>query len=101
MIDLNKYIGKYVVLRCYGSGNHAGFLKAYDAEVRHAILTDTRCIFYWKGAFSLNEVTEFGISTESKLSVKKSESIFTDVLQILPCSELAEKCLQEMETYTP
>jgi hypothetical protein len=96
----HRYIDKYVISRGYGSGVHVGVVDEYDPVTRHAFLKDSRRIWSWEGAFTLTEVSELGIK-DGRLSMSKDELMISDVLELIPCSAVAEKILREMEVYKP
>lgn len=92
-------IGKYVVVRTYSAGVHLGVLKSHtDKEV---MLTKARRLWYWKGAFTLNAVANDGVKKGSKVSVEVPEILLTEAIEILPCSEKAEKNLKEFKAHDP
>lgn len=97
-IDFSNYIGKFVVVRCYASGVHYGTLKAYDPITRHALLTNSRILWGWKGAFTLNAVVTNGI-TEGKIPVAVEEQVLTDVLGFVICTEKAKDNLEKQPVH--
>lgn len=97
----HPYEGKYVLVRSYGSGVHAGILKEYDPYTCHIYLTDTRRIWYWEKAFTLSAVQVNGIGGDSKLSLVSPELMITQVEEIGKCTPESEKCLREWPVHTP
>ncbi len=55
-----EMIGKYVIVRTYSAGVHAGVLKS--KEGKEVVLTDTRRIWYWDGAATLSQLANEGTS---------------------------------------
>jgi len=96
----HPYTGKYVLTRSYASGVRVGFLKSYDPETRHAYLTETRRLFYWEGAFTLDTVAMNGIKG-GKMPMEIPEIMLSDVLEIIQCSEKAAKNLKNFPVHTP
>lgn len=94
--EKHPMIGKYVIVRTYSAGVHVGFLKSVDgAEV---ILGDARQIYYWKGAFTLRELSLNGVSKGSKLTATIPEVSLTKI-EIIPVSAKCAKILQEYPNY--
>lgn len=91
--------GKYVIVRTYSAGVHAGILKSHkDTEV---VLTKARRIWYWKGAFTLNEIANKGIGEGSKLSDVVPEILLTQSVEIIPCTKEAQKNLSAFLVFKP
>lgn len=90
-------IGKDVIVRTYSAGVHFGRLANRDGK--EVILNDVRRIWYWEGAFTLSAVAMFGISSKSKISVAVPEILLTEVIEIIPCSEVATACLRALKAH--
>lgn len=82
----------YVVVRTYSAGVHVGILGPKAGE--EVTLTDARRIWYWKGANTLNEISLHGVEKGSKVSEAVPEITLRGWIEILPCSEEAEKSLR-------
>ena len=50
---------KYVIVRTYSAGVHAGTLVSQKGK--EVVLMNTRRIWYWKGAASLSEMAVSGV----------------------------------------
>ena len=87
----------YVVVRTYSAGVHYGELisSKHTASGKEVVLGNTRRLWMWKGAFSLNEVAENGIQSGSKPSVAVSENTLTQAIEVIKVSPGAEKILRE------
>lgn len=83
-------IGKFVVIRTWAAGVHMGILEQKDGN--EVILKDARRLWYWKGANTLNEVSQEGVSSESKIS-QPVPSIWLEAIEIIPCSDKAREIL--------
>ena len=81
----------YVIVRTYSAGVHFGILKSRNGKV--VMLTETRRIWYWKGAASLSELALSGVKypNECKFSVRLPEITLTEAIEIIPCSVAAAK----------
>lgn len=93
-------LGKYVVVRTYAAGVHVGVLKDYDYITRHAVLTDSRRIWSWEGAFTLSAVAVDGI-TGGRIAIPLDEIMIAQVEEIIPCSSVAESNLRGKEVHKP
>ena len=94
--ETHPMIGMYVIIRTYSAGVHIGFLKSVDGcEV---ILEKSRQIWYWKGAFTLRELSLNGVAEGSKLSVEIPMVSLTKI-EIIPVDDQCAKKLQEYEPY--
>jgi hypothetical protein len=83
-------IGKFVIVRTYSAGVHAGTLAAHaGTEVQ---LTGARRIWYWKGANTLNEIALRGVDKKgSKVSEPVQSILLTEAIEIIPATaEAAE-----------
>lgn len=84
-VSTDSLIGKKVLVRTYASGVHFGVLA--ERKGREIILNDSRIIYYWNGAFTLNQVVSDGVGKESKVSVPVNEVILLDSISIYPITE--------------
>jgi hypothetical protein len=82
-MDLNKFLNKPVLVRCYGAGVHFGTLLEKDGkEIR---LGNARRLWSWTGAFSLSEVASKGVDVKnSKISAAVEEIILPEHIELLP-----------------
>lgn len=85
-------IGQKVVVRTYSAGVHIGLLEAKAGkEVR---LKDAHRAWYWKGAFTLNEVATKGVAKGSKIGVAVPSIELTEAIEIIPISDEAFATLE-------
>lgn len=93
---------KYVIIRSYDSGVHAGVLKSYDPATRHAVLTNTRRLWYWSGAASLSELSQKGVSDPNgcKFPAAIPEITVANVIEIIPCSDVARASIEQVKPWT-
>ncbi|MCP4336426.1 MAG: hypothetical protein GY679_01085 [Mycoplasma sp.] len=95
-VEPHPFIDKYCVIRTYSAGVHCGFVKSIDGcEV---IIEDCRQIYYWKGAFTLRELSLNGVSEGSKITAPVPLNSLTKI-ELIPVSEEAAKILQEYKSY--
>jgi len=92
-------IGKYVIARTYSAGVFAGTLKSRDGK--ESVLTNARRIWYWAGAASLSQLAMEGTNrpTECKFPCPVDEVLLTETIEIIQCSEVAQKSIQEVPVW--
>ena len=84
-VSTDSLIGKKVLVRTYASGVHFGILA--ERKGREIILKESRILYYWNGAFTLNQVVRDGVGDDSKVSVPVNEVILLDAISIYPITE--------------
>ena len=92
--------GTHVIARTYSAGVFAGTIKSRDGK--EAVLTDARRIWFWDGAASLSELATKGTSKPSgcKFPAPVPEVLLTEVIEIIPTTEIARKSIDEVPTWT-
>jgi hypothetical protein len=88
----SELIGKYVIVRTYSAGVHAGLLAAKEGkEVR---LTKSRRIWRWEPASeqggTLSGVATEGVGPGSKIGNEVDLIELTEAIEVIECSETAE-----------
>lgn len=83
---------KYIV-RCNGAGVFYAEIKERRGD--EADLVNARRLWYWDGAASLSQLAVEGISRPQncKFTVTVPEMTVLNVLEIIPCSDMAIKCI--------
>lgn len=91
--------GKYCVIRGDRSGVFAGIVQ--EQEGREVELTDCRRLWYWEGACSISEIATDGVTepNECKFTVTVDEIKLLDVIEMIPCTEKAEKCIRGVKEW--
>lgn len=88
----SNLVGKVVLVRAYGAGVHVGVLMGRSGKV--AQLSDSHRIWRWRGANTLSEASQKGISQDySRVSEKVPEIVLSDVIEIMPVSDAAKASL--------
>jgi Mg2+ and Co2+ transporter CorA len=90
---------KYVVIRTHSAGVFAGILAERDGkEVK---LQKARRLWYWEGAFTLSEIATSGVSkpNDCKFACELEEIILTEVIEIIPCSNVAQESIRKVKNY--
>lgn len=85
-------IGRFVIVRTHSAGVHMGFLRACVGTAVE--LTESRRLWQWTEAFTLNEVSQKGCGEESRISEPVPEILLTQGIEVLPCSPVAEANLR-------
>lgn len=93
-------IGKYVIVRTYSAGCHAGTLTARDG--REVLLTDSRRLWQWAGAASLSELAQRGTSrpADCKFPAPVSEILLTEAIEIIAVSPEGQASIQAVPVWT-
>ncbi len=87
----------YVVVRTYSAGVHVGYLKSRDGK--EVTLADARRVWYWRDAFTLNEIALHGVGEGSKISAPVSEIVLTEAIEIIYTSQAGAESLQGFAVY--
>ena len=88
MSENHPLIGRYLVVRTYSAGVHAGVLAS--ANGKEVTLTDARRLWYWRGANTLNEVSLTGVTAGSKISEPVAEIHLTEAIELIPATPQSE-----------
>lgn len=95
---MQKMTGEKVLVRTYSAGVHYGEL--VDHEGKEVVLKNTRRLWYWRGAFTLSEIALTGLNQDaSKLSVALPKIYLSEVIEIIPVSDAAAKCIEGVVAY--
>ena len=86
----------YVIVRTFSAGVHAG--KLAERKGQEVRLEDSRRIWYWDGAASLSQLAMEGVSKPQncKFSVPVNSIVLTESIEIIECTQDAEKCIREV-----
>lgn len=87
---------KYVIVRTYSAGVFAGFLQSRNGQ--EVILRNVRRLWYWKGAASLSQLAEEGVScpNECKFPCEVDQIELLQAIEILSVTEKAQKSINEV-----
>ena len=91
-VEPNPYIGKVCIIRTYSAGVHIGEVVSQNGE--QVDLKNSRRLWSWKGAFTLSEVSQKGISKESRIAISIPFMRLTNAIEILPCTNEALKSFE-------
>lgn len=89
----SNLIGQKVIVRTYSAGVHVGELEAKTGkEVR---LKDAKRLWYWKGAFTLNQVAADGVKPGSRIGAPVPSIELTEAIELIPISDAAFATLEQ------
>lgn len=85
--------GKYVIVRCYSAGVHAGTLVQQDKDV--VLLKDARRLWNWKArqGVALNGVAAHGIQSGCKIDESVDLVRLTGVIETISATEVAKESI--------
>lgn len=86
---------KYCIVRTYSAGVFAGMINP-KFEGTEAVVKDARRIWFWDGAASLSQLAIDGTSKPEncKFPEAVSEIYLKRIIEIIPCTEKAEKSIK-------
>lgn len=85
---------RYYVVRGDRSGVFAGNIVSRNGQ--EVTMSNVRRIWYWEGACSISQIALEGVKNpkECKFTVTLDELTLLDAIEIIPCTEEAEKCIR-------
>ena len=94
-----NYEGKYCIVRGDRSGIFAG--EVGEKENQNVIIRNCRRLWYWDGACSISELAVNGTARPKncKFTVTVDEIELTDAIEIIPCTQRAEKSIKGVEIW--
>lgn len=92
-------IGKYCIIRCARASVFAGIVE--EREGQQVLIRNARRIWYWDGAASLSQMAAEGVKRprNCKFSVEVESVVVLDAIEILPCTEEAERIIREVPVW--
>ena len=92
---MNEFIGKFCVIRTYSAGVHVGIVRSVEGKT--VVLKDARRVWRWKGANSLNELSQSGVSTTewTRISEPVEVLLLTEAIEVIPCTPESEANLRQ------
>ena len=90
---------QYYIIRC----NRAGvfFARIRERNGDEAILEDCRRLWYWAGAASLSQLAIEGVKSprDCKFTITVPTMTVLGVIEVIPCTEEAEKNIKAVPTW--
>lgn len=92
-------MNQYCIIRTDRAGVFAGYVKSRNGS--EATLADVRRLWYWHGAASLSQLAMEGTSRprDCKFTVVVPEMVVLGVIEIIPCTEAAEKSIRGVSVW--
>jgi len=108
MVDGEEYVPKgsspemadnYVIVRTYSAGVHAGEL--VERNGKEVTLKNARRIWYWAGAATLSQLAMEGTKEPDKCKFPREVKtiILTEAIEIIPCTEKAQKSIKGVKIW--
>ena len=92
---------EYCIVRTYSAGVFAGYI---DRKVKgqETTIFNSRRLWYWDGANSLSDVATNGVTKphNCKFAVEIAETDLKQVIEVIPCTEKAEKNIKEVKIWS-
>ena len=92
-------IGKYCVIRGRGFGVFAGTVEAVNDTC--ILVKNARRLWYWDGAASISQIAAEGVNAprNCKFSMAVEYIVLRDYVEIIPTTERAQKCIEEVKVW--
>ena len=84
-------IGEFCIVRTYSAGVHCGVLDECNGTA--VVLKESRRIWRWSNAFTLNEMAVNGCGEDSRISQPVARIMLTEAVEVIPCTDKARKNL--------
>jgi len=90
----HPFVGKYVIIRCYSAGVHAGELVSQNGD--QVVLKNSRRLWQWtaKSGVALSGLAINGLKS-GKVDTVLPELFLTGAIETIPCSEAAEASIND------
>ena len=90
---------KYVIVRTYSAGVHAGTLESYEGK--EVVLKNARRLWYWDGAASLSQLAVDGVSKPEncKFPTEVAEILLTEAIEIIPTTIKAQESIASVKVW--
>lgn len=98
---MTDYTGKKVLIRADRAGVFFGTLADHDKVNGVIELHKCRRIWYWSGAASLSQMANEGVNNPSACKFTQVVEIMqiAGVIEVLPCTPEAAKCIEEVPVW--
>ena len=96
---MNKYEGKYYIVRCNKAGVFAGEIEERNGQ--EITLRNCRRIWYWDGACSLSELAKNGTKEPDncKFSVTVDRLEVLEAIEIIECTKKSKKSIEGVKVW--
>ena len=96
---MNKYEGKYYIVRTYSAGVFAGEIE--ERNGREVTLRNCRRLWYWDGACSLSELAKNGTCEPDncKFTVVVDRLEVLEAIEIIECTDKARESIEGVKIW--
>ena len=96
---MSKYVGKKVIVRTDRAGVFYGEL--VEQKEKSVVMKNVRKLWYWEGACAVEELAQNGVAkpAECKFTVTVPDMEVNQWIQILPCTEKAQKSIEGVKSW--
>lgn len=93
-------MSNYKIVRTYSAGVFAGTIESRNGQ--EVVMRNARRLWYWDGASTLSELSMMGTSKPEncKFPCEVDRVELLQVIEILDCTEQAEKSIKGVEIWT-
>lgn len=90
---------KYYIVRAKDAGVFAGNIKERNGD--EVTMTNVRRLWYWDGACSISQLAVDGTKKPEscKFTVTVPEMVILGVIEIIPCSDVAEHSIKAVKEW--
>lgn len=92
-------MSKKYIIRGEASGVFYGEIA--ERNGREVTIKNARRLWYWDGAASISQIALEGVTNpdDCKFTVVVDEIVILDAIELIPCAEKAQKCIDEVEAW--
>lgn len=92
-------VGKYCIIRGRDFGVFAGTVESVEGD--RVLLKNARRLWYWDGAASLSQLAAEGVTNPDgcKFTVTVDIILLMGVIEIVPATEQAKRCIDEVKVW--
>jgi hypothetical protein len=90
---------EYCIVRTYSAGVFAGYIESREGQ--EVVVRQARRIYYWDGAASLSQLAIDGTSKPQNCKFPEAVDKVTllQAIEIIPCTEKAQKSIQDVSVW--
>jgi len=92
-----KKSDQYFIVRADRAGVFFGKIK--ENKGTSVVMQNVRKIYYWDGACAVEQISQDGVNSKSKLTITIPEMEIMTPVQIIACSEKATSSLQAQKEW--
>ena len=98
---MTDYTNKKVIIRSTHAGVFFGTLAEHDKVNQVVELHKCRRIHYWDGAASLSQMANDGVKNPKacRFTQVVENMQIAEVIEVLPCTDAAIKCIEEVNVW--